>query len=125
FTFNIAPKLPPGTGNGSIISNVNISCSSPGTRVATFKITNTVPFTPNSTINPLFNFAPAAGKTASQIFAYVCGSNTEITGNGKFYSYNILGNCFQNIALNPNNCNVTVSVSSNSVNCHGGSNGTA
>src|SRR5207249_3923515 len=38
YSFNIAPKLPPGNGNGSVISNTTAGCSSPGTRVATFKI---------------------------------------------------------------------------------------
>jgi len=98
--FNIAAKAPPGTGNGSKITDVNGGCSSPGTKVATFKITNTVPFAPNSKMNHTFNFTSGAGKTATKVHAYVNGINTDITASGTFYGYNTSGSCMQNIGLN-------------------------
>jgi hypothetical protein len=105
--FNIAAKAPPGTGNGSKITDVNGGCASPGTKVATFKITNSVPFAPNSKMNHTFNFTSGAGKTATKIHAYVNGLNTDITGGGTFYGYNTTGTCMQNIGLNSTLTTVT------------------
>jgi len=94
YCFNIAPRVPPGPGNGSIISDIHSGCLSPGTRVGTFKITNTVPFS-CTCMNLAFNFVAAAGRTQTKIFAYVSGVNTDITAYGTFYSYNVFGNCLK------------------------------
>jgi hypothetical protein len=99
--FNIPPAGAPGAGNASLISNHNFGPSSPGTRIATFRITNTVPFTVNSTMNHTFNFVLGPGKTATKIFAYVNGVNTNITAHGKFYDYTSPGTYLNNIPLNP------------------------
>jgi hypothetical protein len=101
FNLNVAAKAPPGTGNGSIISSVNGGCASPGTRIVTVRITNTVPFAKNTTMDHQFSFNTLAGVTGTKVFAYVNNLNTDVTPNGMFYGYNTSGTCTQNIVLNP------------------------
>jgi len=98
---NIAAKAPPGTGNGSIISSVSGGCASPGTRIVTVRITNTVPFARNTTMNHQFTFNTSSGITGTKVFAYVNSVNTDVTSNGVFYASNTNGTCTQNIVLNP------------------------
>ena len=97
--FNISAGTPPGSGAGSIISNVDGGCTSPGTRIARFKITNTVAFASGSTMNHTYNFLLGAGKVATKVFGYVGGLNTDITASGTLYAYNTAGTCTQNIVL--------------------------
>src|SRR5262249_4064443 len=99
--------------NGSMITNVHGGCASPGTRVATLQITNSVPFASNSTMNHTFNFTSAPGKTATKIYAYVNDLNTDVTGGGKFYGYGASGGCLQNIFLGNTATNVTEHSASN------------
>jgi hypothetical protein len=77
--FRIAPKAPPGTGNGSIISEV-----APGTRFGRFKIINTVPFNKTLTAGWRWNYAIGTGNYASYINAYINNTNTNITDSTKF-----------------------------------------
>lgn len=78
----IAPKSPPTAGNGAIISNV-----SPGVRLCRVRISNTVDFDkyrPNLawTTNLIY---------PTQVFAYVGGTNTQVT-NFLFHSASNLAN---------------------------------
>jgi len=68
----LAGKSPPGAGSGSIISQV-----SPGTRIIRLRLTNTVPFTANTT--PNFYFAPSTAISPSyptKVALYIGGINT-------------------------------------------------
>ncbi len=71
--FRIAAKMNPGTGNGSLISNVY-----PGTRFGRFRITNTVDF---AAISPNFrwNFERGGSHYFNVISAYINNEATDIT----------------------------------------------
>lgn len=71
--FRIAAKMNPGTGNGSLISNVY-----PGTRFGRFKITNTVEY---AAISPNFfwNFSTGGKNYFNVISAYINNVATDIT----------------------------------------------
>jgi len=125
YCFNIAGTTPPGCGNGSIISTSGVgNCINPGTRIATFKITNSNTFAINSHMNAKFNFVSAANLTQTEIFSYLCCTNTNITPLGTFYD-TIPGTCLQNINLNPAVCSITESTTITPPSCFGGNNGTA
>lgn len=64
-------RVPPGAGNGSLISNI-----SPGTRVGRFRITNSVDFSP-SLMNLQWSFLSTQYQT--KVAAYIDGVNVEIT----------------------------------------------
>lgn len=64
-------RVPPGAGNGSLISNV-----APGTRVGRFRITNSVDFSP-SLMNLAWSFLSTQYQT--KVAAYIDGVNVEIT----------------------------------------------
>jgi hypothetical protein len=66
----LAPKTPPGVGNGTIIPLF------PGLKVTTITLTNSVPFA-NRRWNFKFNFKPTPYN--SVVSAYVAGINTVIT----------------------------------------------
>ncbi|NBP75155.1 MAG: hypothetical protein EBU61_03880, partial [Crocinitomicaceae bacterium] len=51
---NVAPTLPPGAGNGSIISSTG-NCQAPGTRIIRVRITNSVPFASGTSCNHIFS----------------------------------------------------------------------
>src|SRR5206468_10816080 len=81
-------------------------------------------FTPNTKMNHIFNFASAPGKTITQINAYLCTINTDITPYGTFYD-TIPGTCRQN-PPSPGACTMTASINSTtSISCFGGNNGSA
>src|SRR5207247_10974626 len=67
YVLNIAGVSPPGAGNGSLISNLNNGCASPGTRIVRLRITNTVPYASYSTMNHVFNFVTMSGKIATKV----------------------------------------------------------
>jgi len=70
----LAAKSPPGSGSGSIISQV-----SPGTRIIRVRLTSTVAFAANST--PNFFFAPSTDISPSYptaVALYVGGLNTQL-----------------------------------------------
>jgi len=71
--FRIAAKMNPGTGNGSLISNVY-----PGTRFGRFRITNTVDY---AAISPNFfwNFNSGGKNYFNVISAYINNEATDIT----------------------------------------------
>ena len=71
--FRIAAKMNPGTGNGSLISNVY-----PGTRFGRFRITNTVDF---AAVSPNFfwNFSSGGKNYFNVISAYINNEATDIT----------------------------------------------
>lgn len=97
----------PGTGNGTIISYLKTGCSSPGTRIGTYRLTNTVDFKKNSRCKHLFNATAAAGRTNTALSAYVNNVSTTITGTN--FSYSSTNTCDQNILLN--SCSLLASVS--------------
>ena len=68
-----------GLGNGPLISDIDGGCGSKGTRIGRFRITNSVPFAPNSRMNQVFSQAVGSGRTRTAVFAYVGGLNTDIT----------------------------------------------
>lgn len=103
---NQAAKSGPGTGNGTIISAVKTSCSSPGTRIGTYRLTNTVAFKASATPKHIFSSAIGNGKTSTLVAAYISGVNTTISGTNMGYSTS--GTCDQNLSLNPNTLNVNV-----------------
>lgn len=98
--FNCAARTPGGPGSGTMISNVNIGCNHPGTRVATFKLTSTEPFASNSHCNHLFSISPGSGRTNTLVNAYIAQVNTAITNTANHLGYNSIGSCDQNISLN-------------------------
>ncbi len=77
----LTPKLPPGAGSGTIISQ-----TAPGTRVCRLRITNTVAFTTSSTANLTFNFTTSPYPT--KVSQYISGTNTDLACNSV--------NCFSN-----------------------------
>ena len=119
---NQAARSGPGAGNGTVISNVKTSCSSPGTRIGTYRLTNTVDFRQASNCNHIFNTGVAAGRTNTLVNAYIGTTNTAITSTSGHLAYNSTGTCDQNLSLN--GCAVIASISDNTgVTCFGGSNG--
>ncbi len=93
----IAPKSPPGAGNGTIIGTTG-----QGTRVCRLKITNTVAF-PQVQANLAFNFTTSPYPT--KVFQYVNGSNVSLACS----SANTYSNC-QNSVLNPPSIMVNLNV---------------
>ncbi|MFT3751686.1 MAG: hypothetical protein QM800_02030 [Paludibacter sp.] len=84
----LAPKAPPGTGSGPIISTI-----APGTRIIRLRMTNTVAFATNSKVDYTFSFTTTPYPT--KVFQYIGGLNTQITSDAT--------NCFSNatnMALN-------------------------
>ena len=75
----IAPKTPPGTGNGSVISNVE-----PGTRFGRFRITSSVPFDTAATVNWQWNYTSDLNQYSSYLNAYINSTNTNISNPSKF-----------------------------------------
>jgi len=119
---NQAAKAGPGAGNGTVISAVKTSCASPGTRIGTYRLTNTVDFRQASSCKHIFNTGVAAGRTNTLVNAYIGTTNTAITNTANHLTYNSTGTCDQNLSLN--GCAVVASITDNSgVTCFGGSNG--
>lgn len=70
----LAPKVPPGVGNGTIISKVGY-----GTRICRIRLTNTVDYPAGVTANLTFNFTTTP--YATKVFQYTSGLNTELVSN--------------------------------------------
>jgi len=125
--FNLAARSLPGAGNGLQISNENNGCSDPGMRVGRFRLTNSVPFAANSTAKHIWNVALGAGRTATQVNAYVSGTNINISLGVQATSnlnYDAPGTCIQNITLNPAaTCAITANTTTTPVTCFGGNDG--
>jgi hypothetical protein len=68
---NQAARSGPGAGSGTVISNVKTGCSSPGTRIGTYRLTNTVDFRQASSCKHIFNTGVAAGRTNTLVNAYI------------------------------------------------------
>lgn len=116
--FNILGKIPPGAGNGSIISTVKNGCTAPGTRISTFRLVNSVPFAENSQMNHEFSTAPNVQKTNTGVTAYVNGVNTNVTMYTGLKGYDVPGTCLTNIVLNPSvSCNVSGTADNISYDC--------
>ena len=75
----IAPKAPPGSGNGSVIAD-----TLPGTKFGRFRITNSYPFDTVTPVNWQWNFTTGLDKYSSYINAYLSPANTNITDPVKF-----------------------------------------
>ena len=95
----LTPRSGPGAGNGTIIS-----VTAPGTRICRLRITNTVPFTANSTANLTFSFTTVPYPT--KVFQYIAGWNTQLTCNS-LNTFSQLTNIVLNPTLPPNPFNVT------------------
>jgi len=129
--FNQSAVAASTTSAATTISGVKNGCSSPGTRIGTYRLTNSVNFKPASTCKHFFSgLTAASGRTATKVSAWVNGVVVDIsagTTNGASninYAYNTTGTCDQNLSLN--GCAVLASVSSQTaVTCFGGSNGSA
>jgi hypothetical protein len=91
--FNCASRTPPGAGMGTIISNVDGGCKHPGTRIARFRITNSVPFKTNSTCKHIWNNSPGINRTTTVVQAYVNGVAVNITKAASNINYNQDGSC--------------------------------
>ena len=96
---NVAARVNPGAGGGSIISNTG-ACPTPGNRVGRFRITNSVPFTTGSTMKHIFSTSGASGRTNTLVSAYVGGFAVSINNAASNYGYQTPGTCLQNIVLN-------------------------
>jgi len=86
----LAPKTPPGTGSGPIISTTGF-----GTRICRLRMTNSVAFTANSTVDYTFNFT--TNPYATKVFQYVGGLNIQVGD---------LTNCISNAANKALNKNI-------------------
>jgi hypothetical protein len=118
---NQTVRTGPGAGNGTVISATKTGCTSPGTRIGTYRLTNTRDFKSASTAKHLFNIAAGAQRTVTAVTCYVNGVN--VTATGTLYNYNTEGTCDQNLSLN--GCAVSAGVSTNAVVCFGQSTGSA
>ncbi len=101
--FNLAARGIPATAvEGSLIATTSGGCTSPGTRIATFVVTNSVPFAANSHSNSVFTTAAASGKTNTIVSAYDLSTNNafNITAASSNLALGGVGTCYQNIALN-------------------------
>ena len=122
---NQSARSGPGVGSGTVINSVKNGCSSPGTRIGTYRLTNTVDFRNSSSSKHIFRVLsqhgnPLAGQWNTAVNAYVGGSNVLLSGT--LMGYGSVGTCDQNVVFNP--CNVSASVAIvNS--CPGLSNGSA
>lgn len=107
----LAAKAPPGSGSGSIISQV-----SPGTRIIRILLTSTVPFATNST--PDFSFAPSTATPPSYpttVALYVGGVNTQLP-----VSMGVNASVLENPVLNPPAPPVAYAVTGTGSYCQGG-----
>ncbi len=121
---NVAAKANPGAGAGTIISGVTGGCSSPGTRIARYRLTNTVPFRANSTAKHVFSTSAGSGRTNSVVSAYVAGLATNISNAASHLAYNSAGTCIQNIIFNPaSTCAVVAGITTAPVACFGNTGG--
>jgi hypothetical protein len=76
----IGPRIPPGYGNGSIISN-----KAPGTRIGRLRLTNSVNYSP-SRMNIKWNLNKKDKIYPTTVTAYIKDINTNITAIGTFVS---------------------------------------
>ena len=111
----------PGAGNGTVISATKTGCTTPGTRIGTYRLSNTRDFKSASSAKHIFNVTAGAQRTVTALTCYVSGVNT--TATGTLYNYNTQGSCDQNLSLN--GCAVSAGVSTNAVVCYGQSTGSA
>ncbi len=119
-----AARSPVGPGNGTIISAVKNGCSSPGTKIGTYRLTSTVDFRINSRCRHIFNPSNngASGRVTTTVTSYVNGSSTTAILD-TLSNFNTPNTCSQNIALNT--CNVTAAVTTAPSLCFGTNNGSA
>ena len=122
---NLAARSGPGSGNGTVISEVKTACTAPGTRVGTFQVLDSgAKFRSGSSAKLIFSTASGSGKNNTIVNAYVNNINTTITNTASNLGYGGTGTCYQNIAINT--CNLTVTkTSQTNVTCFGASNGTS
>ena len=120
-SLNQTARAAPGAGNGTIISATKTGCTAPGTRIGTYRLTNTRDFRSASSAKHIFNVTNAAQRTVTAVTCYVNGVN--VTAVGTLYNYNTSSTCDQNLSLN--GCAVSAGVSTNAVVCYGQSSGSA
>ena len=129
--FNCAAKSPPGFGNGHIISDIDGGCAHPGTRIARYRLVNSIPFATNSTAKHSWSVTAGSQRTATQVNAYIqsTGLNTNVSTGVQATSnlnYDSPGTCIQNIILNPAaSCALTESSSTTQTSCFGAADGSA
>jgi hypothetical protein len=101
--FNCAGRIPPGAGHGTVISGMFSNCNHPGTRVGTFRLTNTVPFSSNSTPRMVFSERTGKGCTMTALTAYrttSSGGTENFPVTGTHVNYNSANNCAHPVVLN-------------------------
>ena len=76
----IGPRIPPGYGNGSIISN-----KVPGTKIGRLKLTNSINYSAGQ-MNIEWNVNKKNGIYPTTVAAYIKNINTSITSRGAFVS---------------------------------------
>jgi hypothetical protein len=76
----LGPRMPPGYGDGSIISNKSL-----GTRIGRLRLTNSMNFTP-ARMNIEWNFLKTSGLYPTTITTYIEKLNTNVTSLGKYES---------------------------------------
>jgi hypothetical protein len=118
---NQAARSGPGAGSGTLISDIKTGCTSPGTRVGTYRLVNTVDFRNGSSLKHVFSVNAGSGRTNTIITAYVAGLNTTISGTNM--GYQSTGTCDQNLILNP--CSLTAQIDTFPIICYGGTDGSA
>ena len=76
----LGPRMPPGYGDGSIISNKSL-----GTRIGRLRLTNSMNFT-STRMNIEWNFLKTNGLYPTTITTYIEKLNTNVTSLGKYES---------------------------------------
>jgi hypothetical protein len=127
---NVSARTSPGSGNGTVISNIDGGCTHPGTRIGRFQLHNSIPFKCNVTAKHIFSTVLGGGGISNQVLsAYVNTVATSInvaSSNQSWLAGQTPSTCTQNIILNAceTTCSVTASISNNSSpTCLGGNNG--
>jgi len=121
---NVVPRVNPGPGNGTHISNAG-SCPSNGMRIGRFQLTNSVAFAVNSTFKHIFSTTAGSGRANTIVSAYIGTVATQITNQAWHFGYSTAGTCLQNILLNFSGCTFSGFGTTTAVTCNGLNNGTA
>jgi hypothetical protein len=105
--FNCAGRTPQGAGNGTIISSIDTGCGHPGTRIARFRITNSVPFRINSTCKHIWSYNVGSDRNNTIVQAYVpsgTGPAVNLSDSANNFNYDDANTCLiqpYGLILNP------------------------
>src|SRR4029077_582266 len=98
-------RTPPGSPGGTVITEVSGGCTHPGTRLARFRLTNSVPFLANARPKFIWSSSVGSNRTNSVVQAYIPpftppGTAFVLTGGHNNVNYDDAGTCDQNNRLN-------------------------